>query len=283
MTTGPERTSYVQPVGWGNASPVEKTAFDTPCVRHHPHGGSVIRFLHKKGHGIDCVPGIWDTHDGKLLRFFPEADDLWWTPDGRHLLGVSDLRLSLLAWPSLSPVAECKLPYPSSGVGGMELAVSPDSTWAALWLYSGQSEEGYELFALPGLNRIGGLLYEAGTGGSPCVFSPDGKWLALMVEPDPLWWSTRDDRDWDTPAEGGEVHWATLFLHRQGAKAPKLHPVLVDLPAGYCFDEKLQGSTYPEHVHFVDDGRLCFDLPWGGTTAVALPPAKSILVDPPGR
>lgn len=274
-------TVFSCPAGWQRASLVKKTTFDTPCVRPHPTEQAVIRFLRKKGHGIDSAPGIWNTRDGQLVRFFPEAKDLWWTPDGRHVLGVFHLRLFLLQWPSLSQVAECQLPSPSCGVGGMELAVSPDATWAALWLYSGQSEEGYEVFSLPSLARIGALPCQAGKSGSPCVFSPDGRWLALVIEPNCIWWSGKEDRDWDTPAEGGKVRWATLFLHRKGDATPGAHPIFVDVPAGFFPDEKHQGNTYPEHVRFVDDGHLGFDLPWGGVAVVGIPVRGKISVAPP--
>jgi hypothetical protein len=62
------------------------------------------------------------------------------------------------------------LPYPASGYGGHELVVSPSDRYLALFLYSGQSEVGWELFELPGLRHIGRLPYIFGEG-EPPVFS----------------------------------------------------------------------------------------------------------------
>jgi hypothetical protein len=40
------------------------------------------------------------------------------------------------------------LPYPNAGYGGHELVRSPDGRHLAVFLYSGQSEQGWELFQL---------------------------------------------------------------------------------------------------------------------------------------
>ncbi len=72
-------------------------------------------------------------------------------------------------------------PYPNAGLGGHKVVVSPRETHAAVWLFSGQSEVGYELFALtPKLMHLGGLPYHFGHSEAP-VFSSDNAWLALAT------------------------------------------------------------------------------------------------------
>jgi len=44
-------------------------------------------------------------------------------------------------------VSQVELPYPSAGIGGGRLLKSPSEGHVVLSLYSGQSEEGYEVFA----------------------------------------------------------------------------------------------------------------------------------------
>src|SRR5262245_33007743 len=65
------------------------------------------------------------------------------------------------------------LPYPDAGLGGGRIIVSPSERLAVLSIYSGQSEEAYELFRIAdGFTRVGGLGYQLGEFASYC-FSPD--------------------------------------------------------------------------------------------------------------
>jgi hypothetical protein len=103
-------------------------------------------------------------------------------------------------------------------VGGIELSVSSDGRLACARLFSGQSEEGYALFSLPDLETLASLPYVPGESATPCRFSPDDRLVALVVEPDAIWWTAGHDRDWDTAAEGGRMHWATLHLQETGVR-----------------------------------------------------------------
>ncbi len=71
------------------------------------------------------------------------------------------------------------MPVPAGGSGGEELVVSLDERWGVLFHYSGQAEQGWELFALDPLRHVGGTGgYVRGTGDAP-RFSPDGNWLVM--------------------------------------------------------------------------------------------------------
>src|SRR5262245_14852795 len=76
--------------------------------------------------------------------------------------------------------ARAVLSYPHLGFGGHALVVSADESYLALFLFSGQSEQGWELFELPSLKHLGGLPYSEGEGDAP-RFSSDSKWLAMLV------------------------------------------------------------------------------------------------------
>jgi len=80
-------------------------------------------------------------------------------------------------------VLQVKADWLNSGVGGSEIVVSPDERYAAVFHYSGQSSEGYDLFRLaPSLEYLGGM-DESGEGDPP-TFSPGSQQLAhIMFEP----------------------------------------------------------------------------------------------------
>ncbi len=105
--------------------------------------------------------------------------------DEMIVVGVDDLggmTVSVVNNRTSSELGQIFLPCPSHGYGGHELVVSPHGLYLALFLYSGQSEVGYELFALqPTLQHLGGLPYVFGEGEAP-VFSADDRWLAMMWE-----------------------------------------------------------------------------------------------------
>lgn len=65
------------------------------------------------------------------------------------------------------------LEYPSAGVGGGFFVLSPYERYAVLAMYSGQSEERYDLLLLSdGLSRVDGIDYQYGeraTYGSPLM------------------------------------------------------------------------------------------------------------------
>lgn len=77
-------------------------------------------------------------------------------------------------------VLQVKADWLDSGVGGSEIVVSPDEHYAAVFHYSGESSEGYDMFRLsPSLEYLGGM---DDTGiGNPPVFSPGSQYLAHIM------------------------------------------------------------------------------------------------------
>jgi hypothetical protein len=264
------------------ASDPDASVVGTEPSRPHPDGTVVLRALQR---GEKTAFGVWNAQTGKLLRVFPEAADARWSPDGRSLVTASaGLVVTVLSWPGLSALHEARPEFDTScGVGGLELAISHSGRFGALSVYSGQSEEGYVLFSLPDVKTLGSLPYVGGESASPCLFSPDDGHLVLVMEPNTCWWAGDvEDADWDTPARGGPVHWATLHTHEAkegGAHAE--HPILVDLPQGWFPDEELAGASWPRNVRFADPGRLVFDVPWGGECAIPFPPRGSLFAPAP--
>jgi hypothetical protein len=270
------------PPNWKAAAFPKTSPFGSALARPHPDGTAVLRVVERRK---ETAFGIWNAQTGTLVRFFPEAADARWTPDGRSLVVASEsLVVTVLSWPGLSVLHEARPEFDTScGVGGLELAISRSGRFGALWIYSGQSEEGYVLFSLPDVMTLGSLPYVGGESASPCLFSPDEGHLVLVTEPNAYWWAGDvEDADWDTPAKGGPVHWATL--HTQEAReggAHAEHPILVDLPKGWLPGEELAGASWPRNVRFADVERLVFEVPWGGECTIPFPPHGPLLAPAP--
>jgi hypothetical protein len=181
--------------------------------------------------------------------------------------------------------SELTLPYPSAGYGGSVLSISPQANYAAAVLYSGQSEVGYELFSLtPTLQHIGGMPYVCGESDlTPIQFSTDERLAAIAIEEGCLWWVDPEDEDadWDTPALGGRVEWAGLYVHRLGDTQPSRHGLVVDLPTGWCPSDD---GTWPAELRFEAAKSLSLVVPWDTRFAFAIPHYKEpILIPSPKR
>lgn len=171
------------------------------------------------------------------------------------------------------------LPYPTAGLGGGELVVAPDQRHAALWIYSGQSEVGYELFALvPALRHLGGLPYVHGEGVAP-VWSPDSRFLAMLVGITPCVHGTDAwaEELLDPQAQGQlDVDIAELVVQDiVGGRAPRRAKVHARIPASLDPDAFSEWTFY-EPLELLGGVRVAFAVPWGAQVEVDLPPPGAI-------
>jgi hypothetical protein len=163
-------------------------------------------------------------------------------------------------------VLTVKAEWLNSGVGGSEIVVSPDEQYAAVFHYSGQSSEGYDLFRLsPGLEYLGGM--DEGGEGDPPVFSPGSQQLAhMMFEPRGfLLPSGETDEDVDyfvLPDDGPLIfEFADLRIQALPGSAIEVCPLRVHLPADldrflaerHTTDEEWLGEDLTASMEFLSD------------------------------
>ncbi len=163
------------------------------------------------------------------------------------------------------------IPIPSAGYGGHELVGSSSERFLALFLYSGQSEVGWELFELrPQLRHVGGLPYVFGEGHSP-VFSPDERWLAMVS-------TIRDIGPDDDDSDALEIDWAEVRLQ------PLPHGPLAVCTLRLKFAQRPaeREPEYPVLVVVRPPEPLRVDLPWGGQCLVPFPLPAAISAPGPG-
>ena len=157
------------------------------------------------------------------------------------------------------------LERPCEGYGGHEVVSSPDGEYAALYLYSGESEQGWELFRLtPKLCRLQGLPYVFGSGDPP-LFSPGSEYLVMPstgemrfidgqgsafdeVEFDELDASQRSEREWT-------VEWAQLHVQTIATGAVIRHALRAEFPKSAWKEDPLEWE-WPTDLAFVAPDQL---------------------------
>jgi len=273
--------SFELPRGWEGAAFAQRTAVGTELTRPQPRGVHVIRCLERAG---ERIFGIWDPASGRMRGVLDGAADAHWALDGAGVIvATEDAWVRTLGWPALTLRNEARLDFgTSAGVAGVELVLSPMGDAGVVHFYSGQSEEGFAVFSLPELVTMSRLPYVSGESACPCVFSPDGRYVVLVTEPYAMWWAGDDEADWDTPAAGGRMPWATIHVHEvrpQGLRDQVA--VFVEVPLGWVPPEEIQCASWPRNLRFTAAARLAFDAPWGGTCETDFPPPGSCDAPPP--
>lgn len=172
-----------------------------------------------------------------------------------------------------------RLPYPQAGYGGHELLLSASESYLALFLWSGQSEVGYELFAhRPTLAHISSFPYTYGMALGP-AFSSDERLFAMA-------WTTNSGLYIEDEVElsGGlttkpcTLHWACVRLQPLPAGPPQECHIDVAIPAGFPFetDDRWDAIDLVVTEHEV---RLRAE--WGTAIRIPLPlPARVVIEGP---
>ena len=163
--------------------------------------------------------------------------------------------------------------------GGCELVVSGDERHVALFGYSGQSSQGYELFRLDPLAHLGGFPDTRGEGDAP-QFSPDGRWLVMAMTIDaPVIRGTGEyfeDIADDASDELVVIDWARLVVQQVADGEPVTVPMGVEAAVSTDLDTVLEWNTYAHPLRFTADDVVVLTMPWGEEIPVPLPPAAPV-------
>ena len=155
------------------------------------------------------------------------------------------------------------LPYPGAGVGGGRFILSQTETFAVLAMFSGQSEERYDLLALrEGIRRVGGIDYVFGEAAT-YAFSPDDRLLAMAMPFSCVeWWLPLEEGEAE-PLEDGSASFPFGVVRLHDLRTGKIssHELVAVVPD--CWTPS--GDDYDPELHpsFVAPDRISLALPWG--------------------
>jgi hypothetical protein len=172
------------------------------------------------------------------------------------------------------------LPYPRAGLGGGHILLSPSERFAVLSMFSGQSEEAYELFRIAdGITRVGGLGYQFCEAASYC-FSPDETSLVMAL---PFtcseWWLPWDEEEAEPDGAGRFAFgFGELRLHQIVTGDISVHELRVNAAEGW---QPARTEYDPDlRPRFLSRHQLALSMPWGEITVpVPLPDRVVMAVD----
>lgn len=174
-----------------------------------------------------------------------------------------------------------RLPYPPSGYGGHEIVLSEGERYLALFLWSGQSEVGYELFASrPTLTHIASFPYTYGMGLGP-VFSSEERLLAMA-------WTTNSglyvedevELSGDRTVKPCTLPWARVRIQPLPSGPPQTCHIDVKIPAGFPFETD---DRYDALDLVVTEHEVRLRAEWGTAIRIALPLPPLVVIDGPMR
>lgn len=202
------------------------------------------------------------------------------TRDGGTIRVASDHRkLAVIAEDEAGEErARVELSSPVQGIGGTELFLSREERYLALFVFSGQGEVGYELFALrPALRHIGGLPYVRGAGFGP-AFSADETQIGLATTLNSGLVVEEAELDADERlASDALLEWVEVRVHTIETGAIELCTVSAQLCAG--FPREGDDSYWPSRLEIA--GEVRFDTGWGAEVRIPLPLPPSVTVRGP--
>lgn len=181
--------------------------------------------------------------------------------------------------PNGEPLAREAIPHPTAGCAGHELLLSPTERYLAMFLYSGQSEVGYELFCFrPRLEHIYSFGYVSGEGFGP-VFSTDERCLALAWTTNPLL-CLFDAGAEQLPTGEYLVEWVRLRIQTLPDGSATTCTVRLRLEPGF----PLEGNEalYPEDLEITSE-EARFRTAWGEHVRVARPLPGTLIIRGPTR
>ena len=187
-----------------------------------------------------------------------------------------------MSYPKIALVVEApngealtRLAIPNEGYGGHELLLSTKERYLAMFLYSGQSEVGYELFYFrPLLQHICSFGYVYGEGVGP-AFSSDESRLGLAWATNPMLEEEDVER---LPSGECLVDWATLRIQELPHGRTTSCNFRVRVSVGFPFED--YDSYYPERLEIVGE-EARFHTTWGERVIAPLPLPGSLIIPGP--
>lgn len=222
--------------------------------------------------------GIWNVNSGRLEQWWPGGTRFRWTRNGAEAIVVEFTRDGDLVrhfdTESRGMLGEVLVPTAFGGCRIEDLRVSGSGAWLTTVRTSGQGEWGYDVIRVDPMSREAGIDSKKGYMIDPPAFSADESHLVGGYGESWLggWWTGPDD-DRDQPAQGGEIAFGRLFVHRLPHHQVSWHELKMEIPKGWLPDDPWADEwSAPSEIAPYEDG-VRMTLPGGEvfTMATELP------------
>ncbi|MDH5325302.1 MAG: hypothetical protein OEZ68_20220 [Gammaproteobacteria bacterium] len=176
-------------------------------------------------------------------------------------------------------VAHTTLPYPLAGLAGGYLLASPSERYLLMSIFSGQSEEGYELFDVSSdIRHLSGCQYLKGEAATYC-FSPDESSIIMTLPySSSEWWQPWDDDDMELDEDGRRYFdFGLIQQHRIGTNKITRSIIRIFPPEQWVPNRNSYSPCMKPK--FLNSDKLSFTMPWG-TEQISLPLPEIIELSP---
>lgn len=159
--------------------------------------------------------------------------------------------------------------------GGSEIVFSPRGGFAAIFMHSGQSEQGYELFAVAReVRHLGGVPFAFGVGGPP-VFAPDdGRVLFVNYRSGDVYCDDEDLRS--------RVRYAQVYVQPlRPSGPPRVCDLIVEVAASEA-SVLVDDYRGPYGLRFTGPDAVSMRIAGGGRAVGVVPDGGELVVRRPG-
>jgi len=158
--------------------------------------------------------------------------------------------------------AETTIPYPRLGVAGGSFILSPSERFAVLSMFSGQSEEGYELFRIDGsVSRVGRLPYQYGEAASFCFSADESILVMALAIRCSEWWLSWEVREAEPDGAGRRViPFGQIRIEEIATGSNSVHELHVSVPRDW---QPSREEYEPDLNAHPTAHSLALSMPWG--------------------
>jgi hypothetical protein len=172
-------------------------------------------------------------------------------------------------------MSEVDLPYPRLGLAGGRIILSPSERFAVLSMFSGQSEEGYELFRVgDDIKRLTGIPYQYGEVASFCFSEHEDVLVMALPFTCCEWWQLPNIVEAEPDGDRLTFGFGQISVHEIAANTVSVHGIRVSVEEGW---KPSEADYDPDLKPRLKGERLLLSMPWG-ETEIPFPIPNTILI-----
>jgi hypothetical protein len=172
-------------------------------------------------------------------------------------------------------ISEVDLPYPRPGLAGGRIILSPSEHLAVVSMFSGQSEESYELFWVGNeIKRVTGIPYQYGEVASFCFSEHEDVLVMALPFTCCEWWQLPEIVEAEPDDDRLAFGFGQIRVHEIATNTVSVHEIRVSVEKGW---KPSEADYDPDLKPRLKGDRLLLSMPWG-ETEIPFPIPNTILI-----